>query len=120
MIYSLADLDINGLSCNYWEMRVDPRTGERHGTPKRLTNWAAFGTDGTKATADGRWLAFKKWRVERSVYIADFELNGARITTPRRLTHSAANEFPMAWTPDSKAVLFLSNRTGRWESSSSR
>jgi Tol biopolymer transport system component len=33
---------------------------------------------------------------------------------PRRLTNDEANDVPRAWTPDSKAVLFRSDRNGSW------
>ena len=33
---------------------------------------------------------------------------------PRRLTSDEAFDGPTAWTPDSKAVLFMSDRTGTW------
>jgi Tol biopolymer transport system component len=32
--------------------------------------------------------------------------------SPRRLTNDEANDLPFAWTPDSKAVLFASDRSG--------
>jgi hypothetical protein len=33
---------------------------------------------------------------------------------PRRLTNDDANNYPTAWTADSKAVLFISDRNGTW------
>src|SRR5262249_15792027 len=35
---------------------------------------------------------------------------------PRRLTLDERNDWPMAWTPDSKTVLFDSDRSGNWQS----
>ena len=37
---------------------------------------------------------------------------GPRLGTPRRLTLDDADDLPFDWTPDDKAVLFTSNRTG--------
>ena len=39
---------------------------------------------------------------------------GTRMSPPRRLTNDEASDEPTAWTPDSKAVLFTSNRNGKY------
>jgi Tol biopolymer transport system component len=70
--------------------------------------------DHTSTTADGKWLVFKRWWVQRSVYVANVQSDGWRIAAPTRLTQSEGNEVPRAWTADNKAVLFVSNRTGSW------
>ena len=70
--------------------------------------------DHTSATADGKRLAFKRWWVQRQVYVADLEPRPTHITTSTRLTHSEGNEFPVAWTADSQRVIFVSNRAGLW------
>jgi Tol biopolymer transport system component len=70
--------------------------------------------DALSATSDGKRLAFKRWAVQRSVYVAGLNAEGTRITTAVRITHSESNDLPVAWTPGSDAVLFLSNRSGSW------
>ena len=57
LIYVLGDDDLNGFSCNYWEMLVDEHTGEPRSEPRQLTNWAGFCMESTTATADGKRLA---------------------------------------------------------------
>jgi Tol biopolymer transport system component len=114
VMYSLAEPDPNGMSCNLWAMRVDGRTGKPREQPRRLTNWAGFRMDNLSATADGKRLAFRKWSWQGSVYVADLEADGKRITTPRRLTLSESRSYPTGWTANSKAVLFQSNRGGKW------
>jgi len=110
----------NENSCNLWATRVDARTGEPRGQPKRLTNWAGFCMDTPSATADGKRLTFRKWSWQGSVYVADLQANGKRITTPRRLTLSEGLNYPRAWTADSKAVVFRSRRNGKGGISSRR
>jgi serine/threonine protein kinase len=114
MIYSLREPNPNGNTCNFWAARVDARTGEPSKPPKRLTNWAGFCMDSPSATADAKRLTFRKWSWQGSVYVANLEPNGKRITTPSRLTLNEAQNYPMAWTADSRAVIFQSNRNGRW------
>ena len=71
---------------------------------------------GLSATADGERLAFLKQHVNvYSVDVGDVEGDGLRIVNPRRLTLSDSFDHAYAWTPDSKSVLFDSNRNGTWD-----
>jgi len=115
LIYAQAEPPPNSNSCNYWEMRVDQRTGERVDKPRRLTNWAGFCLNGTTVTTDGKRLAFlESSSAQSSVYVANLEANGTRITSPNRLTLSESMNVPATWTEDSKTVIFSSNRDGPW------
>jgi hypothetical protein len=50
------------------------------------------------------------------VYEGDLEENGKSLLRVRRLTFGQGrDDFPRAWTPDSKAIFFDSNRNGKWE-----
>jgi serine/threonine protein kinase len=112
MIYSADEPDPNAWMCNFWETRVDTRTAQLTEKPWRLTNWAGFCESGLSTTLDGRLLAFRKSSRESSVYVADVEANGTQITTPRRLMLTESWDHPTAWTADSKAVVFFSDRKG--------
>jgi eukaryotic-like serine/threonine-protein kinase len=115
LIYAQAEPPPNSNSCNYWQMRVDQRTGERVDKPRRLTNWAGFCLNGTTVTTDGKRLAFLEISSpQSSVYVANLEADDTRITTPNRLTLSESMNVPATWTEDSKAVIFSSNRDGPW------
>jgi eukaryotic-like serine/threonine-protein kinase len=116
ILYTVPDYsDSRENTCNFWQTRMGPRGGEPLEKPKRLTNWSGFCIDSPSATADGKKLAFRRSTVQSSVYLADLQANGARISTPRRLTLNEGRDFPAAWTADSKGVVFVSNRNGRWE-----
>jgi Tol biopolymer transport system component len=108
MIYSLAEPEPNRNSCNFWETQIDGRTGQPGGESRRLTDWAGFCMYDPTVTADGKRLAFRKLSEQGTVYVADLEAQGTRITTPSRLTLSEDRDYPTAWTTDSKAVLFYS------------
>jgi Tol biopolymer transport system component/DNA-binding winged helix-turn-helix (wHTH) protein len=114
LLYALWETNHNGHSENYWELRLDPRTGEPSGEPKRVTNWVGFGVGDTTVTADGKRLAFLEFRWQSNVYVADLENKGTHITTPSRLTFTESDNRLMAWTTDSKAVIFVSDRDGSW------
>jgi len=115
VIYALWETDHAADTCNYWQIRIDPRSGKPAEEPRRITNWAGFCAAGTSVTADSKRLAFLEWRAHTNVYVADLQSNGASITVPTRLTLDEGWNNPLGWTPDGKAVLFLSVRNGRDE-----
>jgi Tol biopolymer transport system component len=64
------------------------------------------------ATADGKRIAYTKHWLQPDVYIAERNVAGTRLSAPKRLTLDERNDYPFSWTPDSKAVLFGSDRDG--------
>jgi serine/threonine protein kinase len=116
ILYTVPDYaDSRENTCNFWQTRMDTRTGEPLEKPKRLTNWSGFCIDSPSVTADGKKLAFRRSTVQSSVYLADLQAHGVRITTPRHFTLNEGRDYPAAWTADSKTVVFVSNRNGQWE-----
>jgi len=113
LIYSLAEASPNQNDSNLWEVGVDAQTGKPEGKPARITNWAGFSFAYPTGTADGKHLAFLKFNYESDVYVAELQAGGTRLTPPRRLTLDEHNDWPTAWTADSRAVIFWSNRNGR-------
>jgi len=112
ILYITGEQDLNGDTCNYWELPVDARTGEPRGKPRQLTNWAGFCMDNTSASADGKRLAFRKSATQLSAYVAELEANGTRLSNPRQFTNTEGVEEPTRWTADSKALILESNRNG--------
>jgi len=114
IIYSMEERGPRSESCNFWAVRIDPRTSAPREAPRRLTNWAGFCMDSPTATADGKRLTFRKYALQGNVYVADLDAGGTRITNPKRLTLHEGRNYPAAWTADSKAVVFGSYRDGKW------
>jgi eukaryotic-like serine/threonine-protein kinase len=112
LIFSLAEASPNSNDSNLWEVRLDPRTGKLQDKPNRITNWVGFSFASPTGTADGKRMAFLKLNFQSNVYIAEVEAGGAKLTAPRRLTLDERNDFPTAWTSDSRAVVFWSDRNG--------
>jgi eukaryotic-like serine/threonine-protein kinase len=107
--------DSRSQTCNFWQTRIDGRTGEPLEKTRRLTNWSGFCMDQPSVTADGKRLAFRRTSTQSGVYLADLQANGTQITTPRAFALDAAQDQPAAWTADSKAVVFTSDQNGRRE-----
>jgi Tol biopolymer transport system component len=96
------------------ELRVS-RTdaGRMVGKGERVAKWTGSGIWDIRATSGGKRVVIMKGPYQRDVYIGDLEADGTRMKAPpRRLTLDERDDYPMAWTRDSKAVFFSSNRNG--------
>jgi eukaryotic-like serine/threonine-protein kinase len=97
---------------NLWQISVDDQTGVATDKPRRVTQWAGSYLQGLSASADGKRLVLQKLTYQAQVYLGELAAGGTRINPPRQLTNDEANDRPTAWTADSKAVLFTSDRNG--------
>ena len=114
-IYSLREpKTIGSSSCNYWVMPLDARSSEPTEKPRRLTNWGGSCMGSASATADGKKLTFIKWTDGATVYVADLDSNGSKITNPRHFTLDEGFDFLQDWTADGNAIVFASNRDGQF------
>ena len=100
-------------AANLWQIAVDPKTGNPRGEPTKITNWYGIGPLDVSVSKDGKRLIVDKFQNRNDVFLGDLNEMGSRLDSPRRLTLSESRDIPSAWTWDSKAVLFSSNRTGR-------
>jgi DNA-binding winged helix-turn-helix (wHTH) protein/Tol biopolymer transport system component len=108
IIYSQAEAA--DVEANLWQIRVNTPAGEPVGKPKRLTRWAGVDVKGLSATADGTRLVVRKETYPSQVYITELGAAGKPARPPQRLTNDEAVNWGTAWTADSKAVLFTSER----------
>jgi serine/threonine protein kinase/Tol biopolymer transport system component len=112
ILYAVNDPSPNVFTCNYWQMRIDQRTGGLIDKPKQVTNWAGSCIDTMTVTGDGKHVAFVQWASQHTVNVADLDETGTRASNSRPLTLSEHWNFPFAWTRDSKSVLILSSGGG--------
>jgi len=98
---------------SFWQIGID-QAGMPSGKPKRIAKWAGSGLRYLSASADGKRLVLLKSTDQSQVYLGELAAGGTRMKPPRRLTDDEAFYSPTAWTPDSKAVLFDSDRNGTW------
>ena len=115
LIYTMNEPEPNQGYNNLWEIRVDTRTGKPTGKPTRITNWAGVYAWHFGGTQDGKQLAVSKVSEQADVYVGELEANGHRLKNTRRLTLDERHDYPGAWMPDNKAVLFWSDRNGTWD-----
>jgi hypothetical protein len=98
---------------NIWEIRADVQTGALVGEPRRLTDWREPGCQQITQSVDGKRVAPLTGRHQDDVYVAAFDQRAARLAPPRRLTMSDRQDYPTAWTPDNRSVIFSWKRDGR-------
>jgi len=97
-----------------WQIGINDHTGMPIGTPKHIAHWPGSTFVSLAASADGKRLVFLRTAFQTQIHVGELDGGGTRIKAPRRLTNDEANDVPYAWTPDSKAVLFQSDRNGTW------
>ncbi len=97
-----------------YSVGVDERTGKATGPPQPITQ-AEGRINGLSATADGKRLVLGRSNSPVEVFIAKFDARSHQWKEPRRLTLDSNDNIADAWTLDSKAVLFVSNRNGTWK-----
>ena len=112
LIYDWREPDASSDGSDLWEIRIDPNTGEVASRPRRLIDWSGFIITDLSATQDGKRLVCHWLRNQMDVYVGELEAGGKRLGEPRRLTLDDRNDGMPYWAPDSRSVLFHSNRQG--------
>ncbi|HKE22281.1 MAG TPA: winged helix-turn-helix domain-containing protein [Bryobacteraceae bacterium] len=97
------------------QVHTDRRTGKAVGQPLLIAKWDVTIGD-LSVNADGKYLVFRDVTVQHSVYLGDWKDREKSLLNVRRFTFGLGREdFPRAWTPDSKSIFIDSNRNGNWE-----
>jgi serine/threonine protein kinase/Tol biopolymer transport system component len=110
LIYSRSTQRGAARAGDLWELRVDENSGVPHGKPRRLTDWSGYSIHNLSATADGKRLAFLRSTHHAAALVGDLAGAGNRLVNSRRLTIDDNINLALAWTPDSREVIFSSQR----------
>ncbi len=111
LIYTLQEAPPNDENFNLWWVHLDSRTGRPSGAGARITN-DQTPIAGISLSSDGKRIALLRRDFQTDVYLAELQAQGKQLSPLRRFTLDDRNDWPSAWTPDGKAVLFVSNRDG--------
>ena len=101
-------------SDNLWELKVDGKNGSPQGKARQLTDWSGFSVFSFSATADGKQLVFLRGTDHSSVFVGDLAGKENHLVNSRRLTLDDNYNLPMTWTPDSREVIYSSQRASNW------
>jgi serine/threonine protein kinase/Tol biopolymer transport system component len=112
------DNDNFSSSHELWEMKTDLRTGALLEEPRKVTT--VPGSDnstllGLSVAVTGKQAMVLVQSYQNSVFVGDFDQPPPRISNVRRLTLDDQTNYPHAWTADSRAVIFESNRSGGYD-----
>jgi Tol biopolymer transport system component len=110
LIYGLLE---NQQDSSLWAVSLK-KFGKLSGSPKRITRGQGLILHVT-GSVDGKIIVFLNEHWSPSVYIGTLAPDGAHLLAKRRLTLDENANAPSSWTPDSKAVLFASDRNGTSE-----
>jgi hypothetical protein len=97
-----------------YSIRVDERTGKATSQSQTVTSGQGR-VGGLSVTSDGKRLVLSRENTQLQAFVSEFEGGSRRLKRPRRLTLDAYGNIAEAWTSDSKAVFFVSNRNGTWK-----
>jgi len=111
LAYVLGEAPPNQNDSNVWSQRIDSQTGKLLGSAIRLTTGPGE-VQYLSGAADGKRLAYVKESWQPDVYTAKLDASGTRLQEPRLLTLDEREDLPWAWTPDSRQVIFGSDRDG--------
>ncbi len=87
-----------------WRMDLDQETGAPLAAPVQLQ--LVENVLSLSRSADEREVAAVFRKRQPDVYVATLAQPGPGLTNVKRITFNPAQEYPHAWTPDSKSVLF--------------
>ena len=109
LIYGLENQSDSSL----WMVSLQ-KSGKISGSPKRITQGQGSILQ-MSGSVDGKIISFLSEHRSPSIYIGTLAPDGAHLLANRRLTLDESANAATSWTPDSKAVLFSSDRNGTKE-----
>ena len=99
-----------------WEVKTDAATGAFTEEPRKIAEVEDRTTmQDLSATADGQRIMVVKRTDQSTVFVGDFDRSPPRIANIRRMIFDESTNYPHAWTRDSRAVIFESNRNGHFD-----
>lgn len=101
-----------------YELQTEITTGAPRGEPRKVAALPGDDTttlQGLSVADNGREAMVLLRSTQNSVFVGDFRPSPPTIGNIRRLTLDEETNYPHAWTKDSRAVIFESNRSGNYD-----
>jgi Tol biopolymer transport system component/DNA-binding winged helix-turn-helix (wHTH) protein len=103
----------NNVKSDIWSLRVEERSGESKGDLTQLTSGPDW-KPRPELSADGKHLVFLRNNIAPTIYFAQVDAKTNTLGQPQRLTLDESQSRPYEWTPDGTALLYISNRDGKF------
>jgi Tol biopolymer transport system component/DNA-binding winged helix-turn-helix (wHTH) protein len=110
--YTLLQSGTGVRECAYWELAVDAGTGKPVTSPEQVTGLLPGCPSSISYTADGKHLAVLQGSDRYTIYTANLAINKTRLNGLKQLTLDESRNIPSGWTPDSRTLIFISDRNG--------
>lgn len=112
--------DSPGSDASYelWQVKTDLATGAFLGAPRKIMSPVDQNEShiyDMSATSDGKLVMVLKQSGQNAVFVGNFDQSPPHISNIGRLTLDERTSYPHAWTADSRAVIFESNRNGNFD-----
>ena len=106
-----------GDSINLWQVAISPKDFRVSGPPRRLTSGAGFEGDPSLWQGAGKTrLVFSSLTENVDIWSLAINPDQARVLgEPQRLTSDVAADIRPSITPDGRAMVFNSRRSGNWD-----
>jgi Tol biopolymer transport system component len=111
LLYALRE----GQDSSVWTLPLQQYPNPKISGSSNLISRGPGWVHSVSGSLDGRVVTVLRGNWGPSVFIGTLAANGTHLLANQRLTLDENESWPVAWTPDSKAVLFHSDRNGRWE-----
>ncbi len=111
LLYPVREPRPNQQDTNLWSVALDSSGTHVSGSPVRVTSGKGIAVQ-LSFSNDGKRLALRRHNPQPDIYIADLKTGGKSLGVLRRLTLDQRLDYASDWTPDSKSVIFYSNRDG--------
>ncbi len=117
VVFLRWDNDNYSSSDQIWEVKTDLATGAFVGQPRKIADTTGDGRTllDLSVTADGKQAMVLRTSDQNTIFVGRFDLSPPRISDIRRLTLDERTNNPHAWTADSRAVIFESDRNGNFD-----
>jgi len=97
-----------------WSLRVNENSGDAEGNPLPVSR--GVGRIGElSVSSDGNKIAVRRANTQPEVFMSELDPSSHRLQAPRRFTLDENINLASAWTPDGRAVIMASNRSGKWK-----
>jgi Tol biopolymer transport system component len=111
LLYPVRESQPNQQDTNLWSIPLDSSRTHASGSPVRVISGKGIAVQ-LSLSNDAKRLALRRHNPQPDIYVADLKPGGKSLGVLRRLTLDQRLDYAMDWTPDSKSVLFYSNRDG--------
>ena len=102
-------------SYGLWEVSLDLGATRPTGATRQLAAWTSQSVLSLSVSRDGTRILVTRGRTRSNVFVGQANSSSTTLSDIRQLTQDDRVNWPSAWTPDGRSVLFHSDRNGDFD-----